>query len=64
MTTVMEGEDMTVVIDMIGEIDTIGMAGAKSDTKKNNHKKAGTNQIRICAVGIPHKGSWVSTGNI
>jgi len=43
MTTVMEGEDMTVVIDMIGAIDTIGMAGAKSDTEKNNHKEAGTN---------------------
>jgi len=40
MTTVMEGEDMMVVIDtiemidMIGAIDTIEMTGAKSDTEK------------------------------
>ena len=50
---------MTVVIDTIGmidmieAIDTIEMTDAKSDTKKYNHKEKVTNQIPICAVGIP-----------
>jgi len=55
---------MMVVIDMIEAIDTIGMAGAKSNSQRIITRKQERIKSPSVQSGYPHKSSWVSAENI